>query len=106
MLLHRLLSNEKTGQVDDKARRADVEKVKIEVLVEEGSKWAEREAKRRKIEEEERERLVRARRARGGGLAGDDVREFMDVYGLTGVGVVIGLAAVAGAIFAMMNASR
>jgi hypothetical protein len=105
-LLGRLCAEEPRGDVDEEKRRTDVERVKVVVLAEEVDRWDEREAKRREIEEEERERLVRARRARGAGLAGDEVREFMDVYGLTGVGVVIGIAAFAGAIIAVMNSSR
>jgi hypothetical protein len=102
----RALVQEKPGAVDEEKRAVEVEKVKTLVLAEEMDKWDEREAKRRVIEEEERERLVAARRARGGVLAGDEVWEFMDVYGLTGVGVVIGIAAFAGAIIAVMNSSR
>lgn len=104
-ILLRRVREENKGAVDEEKRAEDVERVKTVVLAEEVDKWDVREAKRRAIEEEERERLVAARRARGAVL-GDEVWEFMDVYGLTGVGVVIGIAAFAGAIVIMMNSSR
>ena len=110
-LLQRLLDTEKkVDGTSEEERRRHVEMVKETTLKEEEWKWAEREEKRKKIEEEEREQLLRVRQVRGGDRSGmhgvEDVREFLDVYGLTSLGVAIGIAAIAGAVFAIMNASR
>ena len=106
-LLERLLDTEKVDGTSEEERRRQVEIVKAATLREEEWKWAEREEKRKKIEEEQRERLSRVRQGLGGERSGiEDVKEFMDVYGLTSLGVAVGIAVIAGAIFAIMSASR
>jgi len=106
-LLERLLDTEKVDGTSEEERRRQVEIVKAATLIEEEWKWAEREEKRKKIEEEQRERLSRVRQGLGGERSGiEDVKEFMDVYGLTSLGVAVGIAVIAGAIFAIMSASR
>ena len=106
-LLERLLDTEKVDGTSEEERRRQVEIVKAATLREEEWKWAERGEKRKKIEEEQRERLSRVRQGLGGERSGiEDVKEFMDVYGLTSLGVAVGIAVIAGAIFAIMSASR
>jgi len=110
-LLQRILDTEKKMDgPSEEERRRHVEMVKETTLKEEEWKWAEREEKRKKIEEDERERLSRVRQVQGGEWSGmhgvEDVREFLDVYGLTSLGVAVGIVAIAGAVFAIMNASR
>lgn len=101
-LLQRVLESEKVERMAEEERRRDVERVKVETLKEEEGKWVEREAKRKKIEEQDRERLLRARQVGGSGIGAEDVKEFIGELGLTGLGVAFGIAAIAGAVIIMM----